>query len=845
MFTFAKDIGIDLGTASVLVYVKGKGIVLNEPSVVAMDKNTGKLLKVGEEARQMLGRTPGNIVAIRPLREGVISDYDMTERMLREFIRKVAGFMLFKPRVIICVPSGITEVEERAVVDAGIQAGCRRVFLIEEPVAAAIGAGIDITKPDGHMVVDIGGGTADIAEMCIRDSVHGEQLQARQVERHMPTTENDILSYLSSGVVKGVGPATAEKLVQRFGSNTLRILEEEPELLTKIKGITARKAMEIGESYRAQTGMRRLLDFLAVNDLPLYLGLRLYRRYGVGAMDAVRDNPYLLVDELYGVDFAVMDEIALSMGIAGDSRRRVEAAVLFELTYNLNNGHVFLPREKLIAAAVQLIDCPADTAEIALDDLIGRGAVRQDPVAKVTACYLTRLYDAETSVTERLERMLRFQTDRCRQVHKIIDQIQQEQGIVYADAQRRAVELAAQEGVLLLTGGPGTGKTTSVRAIVAMLDKLGCDVLLLAPTGRAAKRLGELCGREAQTIHRCLGMSWREDTGEVTFQKNEKEPLEAGAVIVDEMSMVDLPLMDALLSALRPDCRLIMVGDPDQLPSVGPGNVFSDLIRSGRIPVVALTEIFRQAQSSAIIRAAHAVNGGSLPPLKNLSDSDFFFLRRRDPQAAVELVVELCRERLPKNMGMEPQQIQVLCPTRKGAWGTAALNRALQAALNPPAPDKRQKVWGETVFRTGDRVMQIKNNYDVLWVRDDGVTGSAMFNGDVGQVEEIDPTGELLTVRFDDRVATYTTDMLAELELAYAVTVHKAQGSEYRAVVLVALPAAPALMVRGVLYTGLTRARELLVVVGDDGALARMAENDRQQRRYSGLRWRLKKGGEG
>ena len=706
-----------------------------------------------------------------------------------------------------------------------------------------------LVTTDGEVVTVVGtipcaapGESLVVTGRWMTHPVHGEQLQAQQVERHMPTTENDILSYLSSGVVKGIGPATAEKLVQRFGENTLRILEEEPELLSKIKGITARKAMEIGESYRAQTGMRRLLDFLAINDLPLYLGLRLYRRYGASAMDALRDNPYLLVDELYGVDFAVMDEIALSMGVAGDSRRRVEAAVLFELTYNLSNGHVFLPREKLIAAAVQLIDCPADTAEIALDDLIGRGAIHQEPVAKVTACYLTRLYQAETGVAARLEALLRCQSDRCPRVGRIIDQIQQEQGIVYAEAQRRAVELAAREGVLLLTGGPGTGKTTSVRAIVAMLDKLGCDTLLLAPTGRAAKRLGELCGREAQTIHRCLGMSWREDTGEVTFQKNEKEPLEAGAVIVDEMSMVDLPLMNALLAALRPDCRLIMVGDPDQLPSVGPGNVFSDLIRSGRIPVVALTEIFRQAQSSAIIRAAHAVNGGSLPPLKNLSDSDFFFLRRRDPQAAVELVVELCRDRLPKNMGVDPRQIQVLCPTRKGAWGTAALNRALQAALNPPAPDKRQKVWGETVFRTGDRVMQIKNNYDVLWIRDDGVTGSAMFNGDVGLVEEIDPSGELLTVRFDDRVATYTTDMLSELELAYAVTVHKAQGSEYKAVVLVALPAAPALMVRGVLYTGLTRARELLIVVGDDAALGRMAENDRQQRRYSGLRWRLKRG---
>ena len=705
-----------------------------------------------------------------------------------------------------------------------------------------------LVTDDGEVVTVVGtipcaapGENLIVTGRWMNHPTHGEQVQAEQVERHMPTTEEEILSYLSSGIIKGVGPATAEKLVQRFGDGTLRILEEEPELLTKVKGITAKKAREIAESYRYQTGMRRLLEFLAVNDLPLSLALRLYRRYGGDAMDAVRENPYLLVDELYGVDFSVMDEIALSMGVAGDSRRRVEAAVLFELTYNLNNGHVFLPRDKLIAAASQLIDCPADRIEIALDDLIARGSIRCERVAKVEACYLRRLYDAETHVTEKLGTMLRCQADSGRQVEKIIAQIEQEQSITYAPAQRRAVELAAREGVLLLTGGPGTGKTTSVRGIVAMLDRMGYKILLLAPTGRAAKRLGELCGREAQTIHRCLGMSWKEDTGELTFQKTEKEPLEAEAVIVDEMSMVDLPLMSALLSALRPDCRLVMVGDPDQLPSVGPGNVFGDLIRSGRVETVALTEIFRQAQASAIIRTAHAVNTGKLPELKNTASSDFFFMRRRDPLTAVDLVVELCQTRLPQKMGIEPGQIQVLCPTRKGEWGTAALNRALQAALNPPAPDKRQKLWGETAFRVGDRVMQIKNNYDVLWTRDDGFTGSGIFNGDVGQVEDIDPSGELMTIRFDDRVATYVTDMLGELELAYAVTVHKSQGSEYKAVILVALAAAPALMVRGVLYTGITRARELLVVVGDDAALGRMAANDRQQRRYSGLRWRLKR----
>ncbi len=705
---------------------------------------------------------------------------------------------------------------------------------------------------DGEAVTVVGtipcaapGENLIVTGQWVSHPVHGEQVQADQVERHMPTTENEILDYLSSGIIKGVGPATADRLVQMFGVHTLAVLEDEPEELAKVKGITPKRAREICESYRYLTGMRRLLEFLSLNDLPLSLALQLYRRYGAGALETLKANPYLLVDEIYGVDFAVMDEIALSMGMAGDSGRRMEAAVLFELSHNLNNGHVFLPRDKLIGAAVQLIDCPADLIEAALDNLISRGNVKCERVAKVEACYLRRLYEAEIYVTEKLQRMMQCHADRldyvANRVDQILEQIEEEQQVTYAPAQRRAVELAARQGVVLLTGGPGTGKTTSVRGILAMLDRMGCTTLLMAPTGRAAKRLGELCGREAQTVHRALGMIWKEDA--VVFQKNEKEPLQAEAVIVDEMSMVDLPLMSALLAAVKDRCRLVMVGDPDQLPSVGPGNVFGDLIRSGRVETVSLTEIFRQAEASAIVRAAHAVNQGALPELRNQPNSDFFFMRRRDPLAAVDLVVELCGTRLPQNMGIESGQIQVLCPTRRGEWGTWAMNRALQAALNPPGPEKRQKIWGEAVFRTGDRVMQVRNNYDVLWTRNDGVTGSGIFNGDVGVVEDIEPGGELLTIRFDDRTAVYTADMLSELELAYAVTVHKSQGSEYRAVVLTALPAAPALMVRGVLYTGITRARELLVVVGDDAALGRMAENDRQQRRYSGLRWRLRNSG--
>ena len=669
---------------------------------------------------------------------------------------------------------------------------------------------------------------------------HGEQFKAEQVERHMPTTETEILSYLSSGVIRGVGPATAQRLVERFGVDTLQVLEEAPERISLIKGITAKKAKEIGEAFRYQTGMRRLLEFLSRNDLPLSLAMRLYRRYGLESMEAVLRNPYLLVDEFYGVDFSVMDEIALGMGFDGGSQRRVEAAVLFELSHNLNNGHVFLPREKLLSAAQELIGATADQTERALDDLVDRRAVAVDKIGKVEGCYLARLHEAEVYVAAKLKTMLSFRPDVGRNIPALIDRIQAQQGITYAPAQRQAVELAATEGLLLLTGGPGTGKTTSVRGVVAMFESLGMDVALMAPTGRAAKRMSELTGREAQTIHRALGMVYNEPTGEVTFSKNEKEPLEADAVIVDEMSMVDLPLMRSLLSALRPETRLVMVGDPDQLPSVGPGNVFADLIRSGAVCTVALTEIFRQARQSAIVRNAHAVNA-ALPPNLESNQGDFFFLCRRDPERLVDTVVDLCRRRLPENMGIDQGQIQVICPTRRGPWGTEALNRRLQAALNPPAAGKGERVWGELVFRVGDRVMQTRNNYDVVWERPDGTVGTGIFNGDVGQILEVDPSGELLTIAFDERRAVYTPDMLSELDMAYAITVHKAQGSEYRAVVFACMRCAPSLMVRGVLYTGITRARELLVMVGDDSAVLQMAANDRQQRRYSGLRRRLKR----
>ena len=667
---------------------------------------------------------------------------------------------------------------------------------------------------------------------------HGEQLRAVELERSLPEDEEEIFDYLSSGVCKGVGPATARRIVDRFGPETLDILEQDPGRLTSIRGITEKKAQEIAASFRQAMGLRRLMAFLAQYQLPPVLAMRLRQVYGDAALEKVRENLYLLSSDDCGVEFSATDEIAMSMGFSADCGERLRAAVTFELSHNENNGHVFLPRSKLVAATCQLLDCGEELVEGALDELIERRAVVQEPVANVEACYLRRLWEAEVSACVRLNGLLAVDADRSPQAGKTVSEIEAEQGITYAPQQRQAVELAARTGVVILTGGPGTGKTTTVRGIVALFEKMGLDIVLAAPTGRAAKRMSELTGREAQTVHRLLGMSWNEATQQVAFTKTEKEPLETDAVIVDEMSMVDLTLFSALLRALRPGTRLVLVGDADQLPSVGAGNVFSDLIRSGRVETVFLREVFRQAEKSAIIRNAHAVNLGQPPRLTN-DQGDFFFMCRRDGERTVSTIVELCRTRLPEKMGIPADQIQVLTPTRKGASGTISLNRCLQEALNPAGPDKREIQWGDRLFREGDRIMQTRNDYNVVWGREDGTIGTGIFNGDVGKILQIDPSGEWLAVEFDGRAATYGVEMLNEIDLAYAMTVHKAQGSEYRCVVMAAMPAAQSLMVRGVLYTALTRARELLIVVGDDAAIRSMAANDKQQKRYSGLRWRL------
>ena len=589
--------------------------------------------------------------------------------------------------------------------------------------------------------------------------------------------------------------------------------------------------------------MRRLLDFLSAYELPLQIAMPLYRQYGDMALTVVKADPYLLVDEPFFVPFPAADRLALAVGIEAEDPLRLEAGVLFTLSHNLDNGHVFLPRDKLLLAAARLLRADPALLEPFLEGLTERKKLIRETVAGQDACYLARLYDCETYVADRLLAMNGEELCPPDDLESLIETIQLSQGITYAPLQTEAVRTAAKRQVMLLTGGPGTGKTTSLRGILALFDRLGLRTALTAPTGRAAKRLAEACGAEASTIHRLLETRYDPASGGLTFAHDQHDPLDADAVILDEASMVDIVLMRALLAALPGGCRLVLVGDPHQLPSVGPGNLLSDLLRSERLPTLRLTEIFRQAAASAIIRSARAVDQGETPVLINDPAGDFFFLRRTDPAAAVETIVELCARRLPQNMGIPPEQIQVLSPTRKGLAGTASLNKLIQEAVNPPDGSKAQRTFGQTVYRVGDRVMQVKNNYDVMWESADGnEVGLGIFNGDIGRVEAVDANGGLMWVDFDGHRAVYSGDMLDQLEPAYAITVHKSQGSEYRAVILSAVEAAPMLLTRGVLYTAMTRAKELLILVGDESVVARMAANDRQQRRYSGLRARLVRG---
>ena len=673
----------------------------------------------------------------------------------------------------------------------------------------------------------------------------GRQFEAEFLERMLPQTALEIQSYLSSRAIKGIGPVMAARIVEYFGDQTLLVLEREPEKLALVPGISLEKARNFGAEFRRQAGMRQLMEFFALHQLPTELAVRAYKLYGEQTVELLYDDPYLLMDSGLDAPFNAVDRFAISLGVAGDDPRRIEAGVLFELSYNLTGGHTFLPRAKLVAATAQLLTVEAGDVDAGITRLHEGERLVCQTLADIDVVYLPHIHEAEVYCAYRLLKFAQWPHPEPEHTERLLKQVEEESAVHYSDQQRHAIRSAAGSGVLIITGGPGTGKTTIINGILELLGRMQLKCLLAAPTGRAAKRLTEVTGEEASTIHRLLEAGIDPNTGLMVFNRDEDQPLKADAIIVDEMSMVDVQLLHSLLRAIPQNKRLILVGDPDQLPPVGPGFPFGDMLRSNMLPTVRLTDIFRQAQESLIVTNAHRINSGELPELRRV-DRDFFFMRRNSEEALTQLICDLCATRLPKNMGIPADQIQVLSPTRKGGAGTVYLNKLLQKVLNPPAPNKKERQYGDFSFREGDRVMQIRNNYDILWKKTDGsAVGAGVFNGDIGTITAIEPQAEIITVVFDDREAEYDFSMLSELEPAYAMTVHKSQGSEYRAVILTAWNGSPYLLSRSVLYTAVTRARELLIIVGKEDVVATMVHNSKRSRRYTGLKLRLQgRGGE-
>lgn len=663
----------------------------------------------------------------------------------------------------------------------------------------------------------------------------GDQFKADTFERARPATTSAMLKYLSSGAVKGVGTATARRIIDTFGVQALTVIENEPERLAQIKGITIEKAKEISRELKRVYGIRELMTFLGTFGVKPEETVLVWKAFGEGAVGCIQDDPYCLCGEGLGISFAIADSIAESMEMPHDDPDRVQAGVLYVLRHNLDNGHTCLPADKLRPAAAQLLGVEIDAVSDAIYTLSQNLQIICENFNGRDFIFLQQQNACERYIAARMKSMLSMPPDPIGGADVHIAMIEQENGIRYADKQKEAIHDALNQGILILTGGPGTGKTTTLNAIIHILKCSGEKVYLAAPTGRAAKRMSELTGEEAKTIHRMLQVDWDEHDNPI-FARNERNPLECDCLVIDELSMVDSYVFESLLRALPLTCRLILVGDSDQLPSVGAGNVLGDLIASQVFPTVQLKEIFRQSMESLIVTNAHKIVDGKLPELRR-KDSDFFFLPQQEPAEAAKLIVSLCAKRLPKSYGYSPVgDIQVLCPGRKGELGTVELNKLLREAINPPQKGKAEVKINGAVYRLGDKVMQIRNDYDLPWTRDDDTSGEGVFNGDMGVITAIDKHAGIIVVRIDDKDVAYDFERAGnELEPAYAVTVHKSQGNEFSAVIIPVLRPPSQLCYRNLLYTGITRAKQLLILVGQQGTVAAMIENDRKTRRYTGL----------
>ena len=679
--------------------------------------------------------------------------------------------------------------------------------------------------------------------------VYGKQFQIASYVEKMPEDALAMERYLGSGAIKGIGAALAARIVRRFGDDTMRIVEEEPERLAEIKGISEKKAMEIAEQMTEKADMRRAMIFLQKYGISLNLGAKIYQKYGQTVYGVLQENPYRLAEDISGVGFRIADEIASRIGIHTDSDYRIRSGMLYTLLQASGEGHIYLPKEELFSRASGLLGVDSSYMEKHLMDMVVDRKLILKETEDGAVVYPTRYYYLELNSARMLCELNILCPEDEEMMEKRINRIEKETGTRLDEMQKQAVAAAASHGLFILTGGPGTGKTTTINAIIRYFEEEGAELRLAAPTGRAAKRMTEATGYEAQTIHRILelnGMPEEEQEGRaVHFDRNSENPLEADVIIIDEMSMVDIALMHSLLLAVTAGTRLILVGDENQLPSVGPGNVLRDIIRSGCFPVVELKKIFRQASESDIVVNAHKINRGEQVTINNKS-RDFFFLKRYDADIIIRVVIALIQEKLPRYVDAKPYEIQVLTPMRKGLLGVERLNQILQRYLNPPDEKKKEKEIGQRLFREGDKVMQVKNNYQLEWeilgrYKIPVDKGVGVFNGDTGIMTEINEFAETATVEFEDgRQAEYSFKQLEELELAYAVTIHKSQGSEYPAVILPILSGPRMLMNRNLLYTAVTRARKCVTVVGSETTFAEMIRNEKQQQRYSSLDRRIR-----
>ena len=669
----------------------------------------------------------------------------------------------------------------------------------------------------------------------VHNPKYGRQFKVEQSEKQLPADRASILRYLSAGSIKGIGPKTAQRIVDEFGDETFDVIENHPEWLSQIPGITSKRAHAISEEFKDKAGIRSAMIFFREH-FGAAMTVRIYKKWGGSAVDIAKNNPYMLCEEIEGIGFERADRLALKLGTRNDSPERLSSGVQYMLSTNaMQNGHVCLPREKLVAGAAKLLEASEEQIEAAVSDLLSAQKIRSVTFDGVRYLYDKSFYENEKYIARKLLLLDKLcPVMDTANIDSFIKREERESGIAYANLQRQAIFDALENGVMLLTGGPGTGKTTVVRALLHIFSSMNLKIALCAPTGRAAKRLSESTSCEAKTIHRLLEYGGEEGKG-LRFHRDETNLLEEHAIIVDEASMVDNQLMAALLKAIKPGARIVIIGDADQLPSVGAGNVLRDLLASGRFATVRLNEIFRQAQESLIVTNAHSINHGEMPRL-DIKNNDFFFLPRESDKEIATTVAQLCSTRLPRTYGeMAITGTQVIAPSRKGETGTEHLNVILQEALNPPTRGKKEHTFREIVFREGDRVMQTHNNYDIAWERDDGTVGNGVFNGDIGTILRIDHANECMRIRFDDRTVDYEFSMSEELEPAYAITVHKSQGSEYP-IVIVPMGSSPSMLLsRNLFYTAVTRAQSMVILVGRERVIRTMVENHRQSMRYTGL----------